>query len=354
MSETNTRRFHKITIVDVARAAGVSHATVSRVLNNQGYIGEQTRLRVMAEVERLGYIANATARSLAGANSYLLGMMIPEFYGNYVGELSQSVDLELSNSGYNLAIFPTHGHPEKETWYINRIINGLVDGLIIMLPQSLNQYLPILKAQQIPYVLLDSERADPDSAVISTTNWQGAYDATRYLIGLGHRRIGHILGLETRLSSAERLEGYQAALHESDIAFDPLLVEPGFFRLDMGYEAARQLLALPNPPTAIFAANDASAFGAIKAAEALGINVPADLSVVGFDGQEKAELANLTTVHAPIALVGQLAARALIDRVKNPDGVPARETVATSLVIRKSCAPPRRVISEFADGNIGA
>ena len=341
MSETNTRRSHKITIVDVAKAAGVSHATVSRVLNNQGYIGEQTRLKVMDVVERLGYVANAPARSLAGANSYLLGMMISEFYGNYVGELSQSVDLELSKSGYNLAIFPTHGDLEKETWYVNRIINGLVDGLIIMLPQNLNQYLPILKAQQVPYVLLDSERADPDSAVISTTNWQGAYDATRYLIGLGHRRIGHILGLETRLSSSERLEGYQAALLDSDIAIDPVLIEPGFFRTDKGQEATRKLLALPAPPTAIFAANDASALGVLKAAEELGLHVPTDLSVIGFDDQHEAELANLTTIHVPIALVGRMAARALIDRLKNPDTVPQRVTVSTSLVIRKSCAPPR-------------
>ncbi len=341
MAETNTRRIHKITIVDVAKAAGVSHATVSRVLNNQGYIGEQTRQKVMAEVERLGYIANAPARSLAGANSYLLGMMISEFYGNYVGELSRSVDLELSKSGYNLAIFPTHGDLEKETWYVNRIVNGLVDGLIIMLPQNLLQYLPILKAQQIPYVLLDSERADPDSAIISTTNWQGAYDATRYLISLGHRRIAHILGLETRLSSTERLEGYHAALRDADISIDPDLVQPGFFRTDKGYDATRQLLALANPPTAIFASNDASALGAMKAAEELGIRVPTDLSVVGFDGQEKAEIANLTTVHVPIGLVGRLAARALIDRLKNPDAVPQRVTVATSLVVRKSCAPPR-------------
>jgi LacI family transcriptional regulator len=341
MSENNMPRSHKITIVDVAKAAGVSHATVSRVLNNQGYIGQQTRLKVMAVVERLGYVANAPARSLAGANSYLLGMMVSEFYGNYVGELSRSVDHELSKSGYNLAIFPTHGQLEKETWYVNRIINGMVDGLIIMLPQNLNQYLPLLKAQHIPYVLLDSERADPDSAVISTTNWQGAYDATRYLIGLGHRRIGHVLGLETRLSSAERLEGYHAALRDSDIPIDPALVEPGYFRTDMGYEAACKLLALSNPPTAIFASNDASALGVLKAAEELGIHVPTDLSVIGFDGQEKSELANLTTIHVPIPLVGRLAARALIDRVKNPDALPQRVMVATSLVIRKSCAPPR-------------
>ncbi len=342
MEQSKKSRPKKVTIVDVAKTAGVSHATVSRVLNNQGYIGEQTRLKVMDVVERLGYVANAPARSLAGANSYLLGMMVSEFYGNYVGELSRSVDLELSKSGYNLAIFPTHGYLEKETWYVNRIINGLVDGLIIMLPQNLNEYLPLLKAQHIPYVLFDSERADPDSATISTTNWQGAYDATQYLISLGHRRIGHILGLETRLSSAERLEGYHAALLDADIPVDPDLLQPGFFRTDMGYEATRKLLALSNPPTAIFAANDASAFGALKAAEELGMQVPTDLSVIGFDGQEKAELANLTTIHVPIALVGRLAARALIDLVKNPDAVPQRVTVATSLTIRKSCAPPRR------------
>src|SRR5215813_9690875 len=125
MPDPNSRRSHKITIVDVAKAAGVSHATVSRVLNNQGYFGEQTRERVLAEAERLGYVANAPARSLAGANSFLLGMMISEFHGNFVGELSESVDLELSKSSYNLAIFPTHGDLEKETWYVSRMINGL-------------------------------------------------------------------------------------------------------------------------------------------------------------------------------------------------------------------------------------
>src|SRR5579859_2946174 len=160
MPKNNHTLSHKITIVDVAKAAGVSHATVSRVLNNQGYIGEETRQKVMAEVKRLGYVANGPARSLAGANSYLLGMMISGFYGDYVGELSQSVDLELSKSGYNLALFPTHDNLDKEAWYVNRIINGLVDGLIIMLPQNLNEYLHVLKAQQIPYVLLDSEWAD--------------------------------------------------------------------------------------------------------------------------------------------------------------------------------------------------
>lgn len=335
----STRR--KVTIVDIAKAAGVSHATVSRVLNNQGYIGEETRLKVLDVVKRLGYIANAPARSLAGANSYLLGMMISGFHGNYVGELSQSVDLELSKEGYNLAIFPTHGFPEKETWYVNRVINGHVDGLIIMLPQNLSQYLSILKTQRIPYVLLDSERADPESPIISTTNWQGAYDATRYLIELGHRRIGHVLGLETRLSASERREGYHAALLDNNLALDPTLVQPGQFQIDMGYEATRKLLSLPNPPTAIFAANDASALGVLKAADELGIRVPDELSVVGFDDQENAELAGLTTIHVPIALVGRLAARALIDRVRNPDAEPTRVTVATSLVIRKTCAPPR-------------
>src|ERR1700730_8774749 len=124
MPESNPRRPHKITIVDVAKAAGVSHATVSRVLNNQGYIGEETRQKVLDMVEHLGYVANGPARSLAGANSYLLGIMSSEFSGNYLGELSQSVDHELTKAGYNLAIFPTHGLLEKETWYVNRIING--------------------------------------------------------------------------------------------------------------------------------------------------------------------------------------------------------------------------------------
>ncbi len=341
MPKTNHPVSHKITIVDVAKAAGVSHATVSRVLNNQGYIGEETRQKVMAEVKRLGYVANGPARSLAGANSYLLGMMISGFYGDYVGELSQSVDAELSKSGYNLAIFPTHDSLDKETWYVHRIINGLVDGLIIMLPQNLNEYLPLLKAQHIPYVLLDSAWADPDSAVVSTTNWQGAYDATKYLIELGHRRIAHILGLETRLSSSERHEGYRAALVDSELPIDPDLTQPGYFRSDGGYEAARTLLSLPEPPTAIFAANDTSALGAMKAAEEMGFRVPSDLSIIGFDGQEKSELANLTTIHVPIGLVGRMAARALIDRVKNPDAAPQRVTVATSLIIRKSCARPR-------------
>lgn len=341
MAQHANPRSRKITIVDIAKAAGVSHATVSRVLNKRGYTSPETREKVLGIAERLGYVANAPARSLAGAETMLLGVVTPHFLGAFHGFIAQVIDQELAKEGYNLAIFPTDSRGEKEAWYIHKVINGLVDGLVIMLPLRLSHYLPLLRRSPFAYVLIDSERADPDSATISMTDWQGAYDATRHLIELGHRRIAHLFGRSERPTAYDRLAGYRAALTDSDLPFDPALVQHGEFTLSSSCSATKTLMALPNPPTAIFAANDQAAFGTLDALQALGLRVPEDVSVVGFDDLPEAEKIGLTTVHVPMDLIGRLAARALIERIRNPEAPPRRVTVATALAIRKTTAPPR-------------
>lgn len=330
----------KVTIVDVAEAAGVSHATVSRVLNNRGYIGEATRQKVLDAVDRLGYVANVQARSLAGGASLLVGMVVPSFYDTYLGRLSQSIDLELARLNYRLAVFPTHRNQEAELEYINRVISGLVDGVLLVLPGHLDDYLDTLKRQQFPYVLIDSVAVDAESFVIGTDNWQGAYDATRYLLELGHRRIGHLKGRERRRSAEERFEGYRAALADFDVLFDPDLVSNGGYNRNQGYKAALEILTLPNPPTAVFAANDASAFGAIDAARELNITIPDQLSLMGFDDVPEADLVfpKLSTVYTSIDQMGRTAARMLVTRIKDSSLAPRTVLTSTSLIIRDSTA----------------
>ena len=336
------KRTAKVTIVDVAREAGVSHATVSRVLNNTGYIKESTRQQVMEAVDRLGYVANQSARSLAGAPAKLVGLLLPGFLGNYIGTLAEQVDSELYKAGYDTAIFPHHNLATREKALIERTTTGLLDGLIIMVMSMPRTYIELLEKRDIDYVLIGSEGSGAGQPVVSPTNFQGAYDATSHLLDLGHRRIGFLRGPDGRASSLDRLAGYRAALLDREIDFDEALIGAGSYDRDISHSAAMGLLNLEEPPTAIFAGNDASAIGVMDAARERGLRIPADLSVVGFDDTAEARVVTpqLTTVHAPIPLMAREAVRMLLERMNNPDARIRSVSLATHLVIRESTARP--------------
>lgn len=338
MNKSAPRKNRQVTIVDIARETGVSYSTVSRVLSGFEFVRDKTRQRVLEAAQRLGYVANAGARSLAGGRANIIGLLVPGLDNGYIGEIARGIDEELSRVNYDLMLYTTHRQRGKEAMHVRAIANGLTDGLILVVP-LVTDYLQELQARDFPYVLVDQSDPSSQSNVVDATNWQGAYEATEYLIQLGHRRIGIITGMLQIASARERLEGYKAALAENAIDFDPELVVQGDFWQPTGHQAASVLLDLDHPPTAIFASNDLSAFGAMQAIRERGLRIPEDVSIIGFDDVPQASLVHprLTTVRQPLDEMGRTAVRLLLEQIENPSQPARRVTLSTQLIVRDSC-----------------
>lgn len=331
-----------VTIMDVARASGVSYATVSRVLSGYEFVKESTRTRVLEAVERLGYVANLQARSLAGGRSQIIGLLVPNLDNTYVGTIARGIDQELVRANYDLMLYTSHRHPGKESFYVSAIANGLTDGLLLVTPLVPATYLDALREQNFPYVLIDQVDSTENSSVVEATNWQGAYEATHYLFQLGHTRIAFITGTLIVRSAVDRLRGYRAALADCNIPISEELIVEGDFQQQTGYRAAKSLLQnVDPPPTAIFASNDLSAFGAMDAVRECGLRIPEDISVIGFDDIPQSSLVypKLTTVHQPLEQMGQVAVKMLLEQIADRRCPPQRVTLATQLIIRDSCGP---------------
>jgi LacI family transcriptional regulator len=341
MSDIPRRKSKNITILDVARESGVSYATVSRVLSGFAFVKEATRARVMEAAERLGYVANVQARTLAGGRSQVIGVLVPGLDNSYIGEIMRGVDDELARVNYNLMLYTTHRHYGQETSSVNTIANGLTEGLILVVPLIPTAYLAALRSRGFPHVLIDQGEPTGTSSVVDSTSWQGAYDATRYLIELGHRRIGFIGGLVELSSASERLSGYKAALTDNGLPYDPTLVTEGNFWQASGHLCAQKLL--PAQPTAIFAANDLMALGAMEALREAGLRIPEDISLVGFDDIPQVSITHpkLTTVRQPLEQMGRVAVELLLEQIENPENPARRITLATQLVVRDSCQAPK-------------
>jgi LacI family transcriptional regulator len=332
------------TIFDIARESGVSYSTVSRTLSGFEYVKASTREKVLAAAEKLGYVPNQQARSLAGGPSNLIGVLVPTLSNDYIIEILQGIDDELTSSNYNLILYTTNRCQGKEATFVATIMNGAADGLLLVAPFISDYYLEALRQQDFPYVLIDQADQAEQSTVVNATNRQGAYEATQYLIELGHRRIGFIAGLRQLNSAIERFEGYKAALSEHGIPFRDDYITQGDFRMNVGHQATQKLLALAEPPTAIFAANDLSALGAMEAVREQNLRIPEDISVIGFDDISQAAVAypKLTTVRQPLNQLGREAVKVLLKRLENPALEICRVMLETQLIIRDSCAAPRR------------
>lgn len=332
-----------ITIFDVAREAGVSYSTVSRVVNNFPRVNPETRARVQATMEKLGYVANLQARSLAGGRSGMLGLLVYDLESSYMTELVRGVDAEVSALDYDLMLATTHQRRQKESTYVTRLARGLVDGLLIVLPRSLDAYLKELQTLQVPYVLIDyAATSTPQHHAVSATNFQGMQTGVEHLLALGHRRIGFITGRLETDSARTRLAGYKAALNAYHIPIDPTLIGEGDFLEDTGYICGQQLLDLGTPPTAIVASSDTSAFGVIRAITERGLRVPDDISVMGFDDLPEASYMYppLTTVRQPVREMGRVATRLLVEAIMTPTMTPRQVLLPTELVVRHSTAAP--------------
>lgn len=333
----------KITIVDVAAEAGVSLGTVSRVINNDIHVKQETRERVLQAMQQLKFVANRQARSLAGGRSNSIGVLVPDLGTGYIEEIIRGIDAELSLTNLDLILYTTHRTASKEASYVANLAAGMVDGLLLVLPRSPADFIGILAKRNFPFVLIDHQGTGRDCPAVGATNWQGAYNATEYLIKLGHQRIGFITGWMDLGCALDRLDGYRSALRTYHIPEAPELIYEGTFFQPDGHAGASAFLDLPNPPTAIFASNDVMAMGVMDAVRNRGLRVPDDISIIGFDDIPQASLVRpaLTTVNQPLEKMGRVATQMLLDLLQHPDRKADRIELPTQLIMRDSCGPQR-------------
>lgn len=294
----------RMTIDDVAKAAGVAIKTVSRVLNNEPNVRQETRARVAAVVKKLNYHPSLSARSLAGRRSCLIGLVYANPSANYIVDIQHGAMERCREERFQLILHQCSAEGEE----LGREIIGLIDqthadGLIITPPLSDSVHLiRALDRRSLPFARIAPNPALRHRAPYAYMDDEAAArEMTDYLVGLGHRRIGFIIGHPDHFASGQRLRGYRAALKSHGIAYDAVYVRQGFFVFESGVDAGRQLLTLPEPPTAIFASNDDMAAGVLMAAHEMGITIPGQLSVAGFDDTylARAIWPRLTTVHQP-------------------------------------------------------
>jgi LacI family transcriptional regulator len=326
-----------ITIKDVARAAGVSVATVSRVQNGSALVKEATRRRVGEVAQRMGYTPNVAARSLITSRTNTLGVLLPDLYGEFFSEVIRGIDQAAQRHGHHLLVSSSHDDRSAVETAL-RAMRGRVDGLIVMWPDLDEAGVPNLPAG-FPVVLLNAPLGPNGFDVITVANYDGAYAMVDHLLDLGHRRIAIIKGIEGNADAAERLRGYRGALASAGLAASAIEVA-GQFTEASGFHAANELLRREIRPSAIFAANDAMAIGALSALRQAGLQVPRDVGLAGFDDIPMARYLDppLSTVHVDISALGEHATLRLLAAVRDKDKHrPRAETLPTTLVLRRSC-----------------
>ena len=325
-----------ITIQDVAKAAGVSVSTVSRVLNAKADVAGETVERVQAVIIRLGYTSNLAARSMRSQRKNIIGLVVPDIGSPYSIEVMKGVNKAIAESTFDLLVYTTgnirkSGTASHEQYYISLLNNSLTDGVVIVASETVEF------TSDSPIVAVDPHVVNPNYPSIQGTNYQGSMDAVNYLINLGHRRIAFIGGRPGVGSAVFRLLGYRDALENAHIPADEALIVYGDFTVETGHQCARKLLAMENPPTAIFTANDQSAIGVFQAAAELGLKIPEDISVIGFDNISEAKYLGLTTIDQSLAEMGYIAVQMLIKQINHEPPVSQIHEIPTKLVVRSSC-----------------
>lgn len=333
-------------INDIARLSGVSKKTVSRVINASPFVREETRARVQAVIAEAGFTPDPQARGLAFRRSFLVGMVYDNPSPNYVVNMQQGILDAVRGSGLELVVHPCNRNTETFLEEVRAfVVRQKLFGVVM--PPSVSEderVVAMLREADCPYVRIASIALDAPGQMVVTNDSLGAAEAARHLAELGHRRIAFISGPETFRSSHVRGQGFEDGLAEHGLALDPAYVRRGAYTFESGVEAAADLLAMTVPPTAIFTGNDEMAIGVMKAARDAGLDVPRDLSIVGFDDLPMASRVwpCLTTVRLPIRDMGRMAAEKLIARSRGLDpSTMVQPEVRPSLVVRDSTAAPR-------------
>ncbi len=327
-----------VTIQDVAKAAGVSVTTVSRVLNDKDDVAFETYEKVQSVIQELGYTSSLAARSMRSRKTNVIGLIMPDVEQPFPIQVMKGVNRAVAELDYDLIVytsgdFKKPSSADRERHYVSLLNGSIADGVIVVTPAATTF------STAAPVVAVDPNNVSPDCPAVIANNRAGAMAAMEHLISLGHRRIGYIGGRPDLQSAVRRLQGYENALRQAGIPLIPELIQIGDYSTEKAYVCAQHLLNMTNPPTAIFAANDQSAIGVIKAAHEAGLHIPDDLSVVGFDNIPEAAFMRpaLTTVDQSIDRMGHVATEMLICLIQGEMLDNNLYKMPTQLIVRDSC-----------------
>ncbi len=329
------------TLQDVAKLAGVSPMTVSRVINDSGYVNQKTRERVQRAIDELDYVPNALARSLRFKQTKTIALIISDITNPFFTTLARGVEDAASERGFSVIFCNTDESPAKETEYLNVVIQKQVDGVLLVPAFSSLESVKFLQDCGVPFVVLDRRVPGLDVDIVRCDSEQGAYQLTRHLLDLGHQRIAALSGPRQVTTAADRITGYRRALVEAGLEAQAI-EHYGEYTAVSGYEQAKRVLATAQP-TALFGANNFIVIGALRAVREANLRVPEDISVVAFDdlldviGLEPF----LTVIRQPAYEIGRRATSLLLDRLSGSEmGEPQEIILPTQLMIRQSSTVP--------------
>ncbi|MEJ2748826.1 MAG: LacI family DNA-binding transcriptional regulator [Anaerolineae bacterium] len=332
-----------ITIRDVAKKAGVGVGTVSRVINQSPSVSTATREKVLSAIAELKYTPNPIARRLSLGKTMTIGVITPFFTRSSYIERLRGVESVLSLSEFDFIIYNVETVERRDKYFRELPRRERIDGLMIMSLPPTDEDTWRFAESEVPTILVDA--IHPKLSRVIVDDVDGGYKATRHLIELGHRKIGYIS--DTMKSSPfhfipvqDRYQGYRAALEEAGVEFNPNYYKQGELSEQEAQRLAKEVLSLPDPPTAIFAYSDTQAFGVLRAAQELGVEVPEKLSVIGYDNIELAEYLQLTTIHQSLFQSGVRGAQLLLEQMDDPFPEPKEIMLKTELVVRGTTAPP--------------
>jgi DNA-binding LacI/PurR family transcriptional regulator len=354
--EKKRPRRRQTTLNDIADAVGVTAMTVSRVVSGDGYVSEITRKKVLKAVKDLNYRRNGLARSLKRQFTETVGLVLGDISNPYSTELARAVRETLVNQGFNLFICISEYGSKEDIVAFESLSSHSVDGIIVATRsnEAGDRYLRGLVETNVPVVAIGRDFQHKNVDLVSPDNLKGGFEATRHLIDLGHKRIAFIGANLSSGSHLKRLQGYVNALESRSIPVDERLITgrndelpdvAGYSTEDIGFEAMKRLLSLPKRPTAVFARNDFTAIGAMRAINDAGLKIPDDIAIVGFDDIPLASRTSpsLTTVRQPMRVEGQIAAEMLLERIKSGERISRRERILDcELIVRESSGSKRQ------------
>ena len=331
----------RITASDVARAAGVSQPTVSRVFNRSASVDPDKAERVRAVAKELGYIPNLVARSLNSGNSFRIGIVLAYLKNGFFGEALQRLSKALNAKGYSVTVYFAANRSDEVDAIVDDLLADQVDGIVLASISLSNELVSRVRKSGIPCVLFNRGQRDPDASMVMASNFEGARQATEFLIKAGHRRIAHLAGWREALNGVDRKNGFLAALETANL--EPVACFDCHFRRNVAMEETRRLMATATPPDAIFVATDHMAFGVLEVLrEELGLRVPEDVSVIGYDDAPMAgwKTFDLTTVRQPLNRMIEATTALLLNEISDKERLPERIEIPGELVIRGSARLP--------------
>lgn len=335
----------KITIKEIAKEAKVSPATVARAIGGYGYVSEETKRKVLKIAKKLNYHPNTLARNFRRQRTHTIALIIPDVTNPFFTTIARGVEDEARKKQFKVFVCSTDENPHVEKEYIDDLIQRRVEGFVIAPSTGGGKHLFEIDSDKIKFVVVDREVENLKADTVHSDNVDGAYRLTKYLIELGHRRIGIINGAMQTSVAIQRFEGYKKALLESNIPIIDALIKGSDWRMESSYNHTIELLTLKSPPTAIFATNNFLAVGALRAIRDRGLKVPKDISIVCFDDVPLASLIYpfLTIVAQSPYIMGKLATQILLERISGEEKTTQHQHIVLmpNLIIRESCAPPR-------------